>query len=85
MWYRPPELLLGDKNYGPSIDLWAAGCIMAEMWMRRPIMQGKSEKEQLVLISQLCGSITPEVWPDVEKLELYKTLVLPKIHKRKVR
>ena len=34
LWYRPPELLLGERNYGPSVDLWGAGCIMAEMWTR---------------------------------------------------
>ena len=34
LWYRPPELLLGDRNYGPAIDMWGAGCIMAEMWTK---------------------------------------------------
>ncbi|XP_014467222.1 PREDICTED: cyclin-dependent kinase 9-like [Dinoponera quadriceps] len=86
LWYRPPELLLGEKNYGPSVDLWSVGCVMAEMWTRSPIMQGNSEQNQLVLISNLCGSITSEVWPDVEKLDLFKTLVdLPKEQTRKVK
>jgi len=39
LWYRPPELLLGERNYGPPIDMWGAGCIMAELWTRTPIMQ----------------------------------------------
>lgn len=39
LWYRPPELLLGERNYGPPVDMWGAGCIMAEMWTRSPIMQ----------------------------------------------
>lgn len=85
LWYRPPELLLGERNYGPPVDMWGAGCIMAEMWTRSPIMQGNTEQHQLNLISQLCGSITPEVWPDVEKLELYPKLELAKGHKRKVK
>ena len=51
----------GERDYGPPIDLWGAGCIMAEMWTRSPIMQGNTEQHQLALISQLCGSITPEV------------------------
>lgn len=34
LWYRSPELLLGDENYGPPVDLWGVGCIMAEMWTR---------------------------------------------------
>nr|CAI5826983.1 unnamed protein product [Callosobruchus analis] len=85
LWYRPPELLLGERNYGPPVDLWGAGCIMAEMWTRSPIMQGNSEQQQLTLISQLCGSITPKVWPGVENLELYKKMDLPQNQKRKVR
>ncbi|KAK0081329.1 hypothetical protein PV325_001773 [Microctonus aethiopoides] len=85
LWYRPPELLLGDRNYGPPVDLWGAGCIMAEMWTRSPIMQGNTEQQQLTLISQLCGSITTEVWPGVEKLELFNRMELPKGQKRKVK
>ena len=37
--YRPPELLLGERHYGPPVDMWGAGCVMAEMWTRSPIMQ----------------------------------------------
>lgn len=85
LWYRPPELLLGERNYGPPVDLWGAGCIMAEMWTRSPIMQGNSEQQQLTLISQLCGSITPTVWPGVENLDLYKKMELPQQQKRKVK
>ncbi|XP_023223113.1 cyclin-dependent kinase 9-like [Centruroides sculpturatus] len=85
LWYRPPELLLGERNYGPPVDMWGGGCIMAEMWTRSPIMQGNSEQHQLTLISQLCGSITPEVWPGVEKLELYNKLEILKGQKRRVK
>ncbi|XP_075885329.1 cyclin-dependent kinase 9-like [Nelusetta ayraudi] len=85
LWYRPPELLLGERDYGPPIDLWGAGCIMAEMWTRSPIMQGTTEQHQLTLISQLCGSITSEVWPGVDKYELYQKMELPKGQKRKVK
>uniref|UniRef100_A0A3B3QD46 Cyclin-dependent kinase 9 (CDC2-related kinase) n=1 Tax=Paramormyrops kingsleyae TaxID=1676925 RepID=A0A3B3QD46_9TELE len=86
LWYRPPELLLGERDYGPPIDLWGGGCIMAEMWTRSPIMQGNTEQHQLTLISQLCGSITAEVWPSVDKkYELYQKMELPKGQKRKVK
>lgn len=85
LWYRPPELLLGDRNYGPPVDMWGAGCIMAEMWTRSPIMQGSTEQQQLMLISQLCGSCTPDVWPGVEQLDLYTKMDLPKGQKRKVK
>ena len=85
LWYRPPELLLGERNYGPPIDNWGAGCIMAEMWTRSPIMQGTTEQQQLTLICQLCGSLTPDIWPGVERLELYGKLELPAGQKRKVK
>lgn len=48
-------------------------------------MQGNTEQMQLSLISQLCGSITPEVWPGVEQLELYNKMELVKNQKRKVK
>lgn len=85
LWYRAPELLLGDRNYGPAIDMWGAGCIMAEMWTRCAIMQGSTETQQLVFISQLCGSITPDVWPGVTELNLYNELEMPMGHERKVK
>lgn len=84
LWYLPPEVLLGDLNYGWPVDIWSAGCIMAEMWTRSPIMQGYNETQQLGLITQLCGSITPTIWPDVEKLKLYTKIELPQNNKRKV-
>lgn len=85
LWYRPPELLLGERNYGPPVDMWGAGCIMAEMWTRSPIMQGNTEQHQLTLIAQLCGAITPDVWPGVDTLDLYHKLEVPKNNKRRVR
>jgi cyclin-dependent kinase 9 len=84
LWYRPPESLLGDRNYRLPVDLWGTGCIMAEMWTRSPIMRGNTEQQQLTFISLLCGSVTPEVWPGVESLELYNKIKLPCGQKRKV-
>ena len=37
--FRAPELLLGAKHYTPAIDVWAAGCILAELLMLRPLFQ----------------------------------------------
>jgi len=85
LWYRPPELLLGERNYGPAVDMWGCGCIMAEMWTRSPIMQGNTEQHQLNLIAQLCGAITPEVWPGVEAMDLFNKMEIPKGPKRRVK
>nr|CAB3471836.1 unnamed protein product [Digitaria exilis] len=43
LWYRPPELLLGATNYGVAVDLWSAGCILAELYAGKPIMPGRTE------------------------------------------
>ena len=39
LWYRPPEILLNDRHYTKAVDMWGAGCIMAELWTKYPIMQ----------------------------------------------
>ena len=84
LWYRPPELLLGENNYNQSIDMWSVGSIMAELWTRKPIMRGENDQQQLNHIITLCGSINPEVWPGVEKLELYPKIKLPTQKRRRV-
>lgn len=85
LWYRPPELLLGVRTYKTAIDLWGAGCIMAELWTRRPIMQGSTEQHQIKLIVDLCGSINKDSYPGCEKLELYKHIQLKQGEKRKIK
>ncbi|PSS26715.1 Serine/threonine-protein kinase [Actinidia chinensis var. chinensis] len=62
LWYRAPELLLGATDYGVGIDLWSAGCILAELLAGKPIMPGRTEVEQLHKIYKLCGSPSEEYW-----------------------
>uniref|UniRef100_A0A0D3G255 [RNA-polymerase]-subunit kinase n=1 Tax=Oryza barthii TaxID=65489 RepID=A0A0D3G255_9ORYZ len=66
LWYRPPELLLGATNYGAAVDLWSAGCILAELLSGRPIMPGRTEVEQLHKIFKLCGSPSEEFWASLK-------------------
>ena len=56
-WYRPPELLLGCSKYGPEVDVWGAGCILAELFLRRPLFPSEDDLQQLDMVSKLCGSI----------------------------
>ncbi|KAK3042523.1 hypothetical protein RJ639_000247 [Escallonia herrerae] len=62
LWYRPPELLLGATYYGVGVDLWSAGCILAELLAGKPIMPGRTEVEQLHKIFKLCGSPSEDYW-----------------------
>lgn len=65
--------------------MWGAGCIMAELWTKEPILKGNSEQTQLDFIQTLCGSIDTSVWPDVDKLELFNKMQLKPDLKRKVK
>ncbi|CAN0265322.1 unnamed protein product, partial [Laminaria digitata] len=64
LWYRPPEVLLRTTRYGPAVDMWSVGCILAELLYESPILPGTHEQEQLNLIYSLCGTPTDESWPD---------------------
>jgi serine/threonine protein kinase len=55
-WYRPPEVLLSDQNYGPPVDMWGIGCVMAEMFIQHPLFAGESDVDQAFKIFDLCGS-----------------------------
>ncbi|KAL0631742.1 serine/threonine protein kinase, CMGC, CDC2/CDK subfamily [Maublancomyces gigas] len=67
-WYRPPELLLGERAYTSAIDLWGVGCVFAEMYKGKPILQGNSDMDQLMRIFQLCGSPNDKNMPGFDKL-----------------
>uniref|UniRef100_A0A182XPU4 non-specific serine/threonine protein kinase n=1 Tax=Anopheles quadriannulatus TaxID=34691 RepID=A0A182XPU4_ANOQN len=67
-WYRAPEVLLHSTRYGSSIDLWAVGCIMAELYTFRPLFPGSSEVDQLFKICSVLGTPDKSDWPDGHKL-----------------
>lgn len=59
-WYRAPELLAESQDYDFSIDVWSIGCILAELYKRRPVFQGRSHLHQLQLILQHIGTPSQE-------------------------
>jgi len=78
LWYRAPELLLGEERYGRPVDLWSIGCIFGELLTKAPLLQGKNEVDQLSKIFELCGVPTDETWPGFKRLPNAKSLRLPR-------
>ena len=62
-WYRAPEILLRDPNYGSGVDIFALGCVMAEMIELRPLFPGTNEIDQIHRITSMLGCPNALVWP----------------------
>ncbi|KAG6527349.1 hypothetical protein ZIOFF_009448 [Zingiber officinale] len=75
LWYRPPELLLGATNYGVSVDLWSAGCILAELYAGKPIMPGRTEASNFVAHSALIAELLC-CHPSLMKLDFFWITIL---------
>lgn len=76
-WYRPPEILLYKAAYGKPLDMWAVGCILAELLSRKVFLPGSSGLEQLHLILQRLGTPSDEVIgriPSVKSIAYLKRL-----------
>lgn len=61
-WYRAPEILLGSSQYGKQVDMWGVGCILAELYLNRPLFPGSSTLNQVSRIIEVTGR------PDAEDL-----------------
>jgi serine/threonine protein kinase len=83
-WYRPPELLLGSREYGTSADMWGIGCILAEMLTKRPTFPGEGDFEQLELISRVCGTPSSQTMPRYKDYDIADKVHLP-VYRRKLR
>ncbi|RDX45500.1 CMGC/MAPK/ERK protein kinase [Lentinus brumalis] len=55
-WYRAPEIMLSFANYGPAIDVWSVGCILAELLAGKPIFKGRDYVDQLNQILHYLGT-----------------------------
>lgn len=67
-WYRAPELLLHSKNYNYTIDMWALGCIMGELYTLQPMFPGRSEIDQIFKICQIIGAPDVFDWEEGQRL-----------------
>ncbi|UNI21251.1 [Pyruvate dehydrogenase (acetyl-transferring)] kinase [Purpureocillium takamizusanense] len=85
IWYRAPELILGSYHYTPAIDMWAVGCIFAELLSLRPIFKGEEAKmdskktvpfqrNQMQKIVDIMGLPSRDKWPLLPTMPEYNQL-----------
>ncbi|KAB8346282.1 hypothetical protein FH972_023326 [Carpinus fangiana] len=85
IWYRAPELILGGRHYTPAVDLWAVGCIFAELVSLRPIFKGEEakmdskknvpfQKSQMQKIVEVLGFPGEGQWPLLKSYPEHKEL-----------
>ena len=74
LWYRAPELLLGSRNYKPSVDMWSVGCVLAELILGKVLFPGEKEEKQISLIFEKCG-YPKDDWPAAKSLQHYNEFV----------
>lgn len=78
-WYRAPELVLRIQNYSEKVDIFALGCIMAELYLGRPIFPGTSESDQLTRIVTVLGTPSRSEWPEGLQHATQKGITFPMI------
>lgn len=85
IWYRSPDLLLGARHYTPATDLWAVGCIFAELLNLRPIFKGEETKmdskktvpfqrNQMSKIVEILGVPRKDDWKGLVDMPEYQQL-----------
>ncbi|KAH7032934.1 kinase-like domain-containing protein [Microdochium trichocladiopsis] len=75
IWYRSPELLLGETQYGAAVDIWSAACVMVEIFTRHAIFPGDgSEINQLDTIYAVLGTPNKQEWPNLPEMPWFELL-----------
>ncbi|XP_075259549.1 uncharacterized protein LOC142351427 isoform X2 [Convolutriloba macropyga] len=78
-WYRAPELLVGDTTYGKAVDIWAIGCLLAEMLTGDPLFPGDSDIDQLHLIMKCFGPLHSKYKEIFMQNPLFSGVRLPEV------
>ena len=69
-WYRAPEIITGWSHYGKAVDMWAVGCVLAELLGRKPIFPGSNSQHQLELICQCLGKPSAATIAKIQSMEI---------------
>merc|ERR1719261_822845 len=81
-WYRAPEIILGSTSYTKAVDMWALGCIIAEMFIGKPLLPGSSTNDQLERILDICGKPSARA-VEAMKSKYAKPMIDTLVEKRK--
>jgi serine/threonine protein kinase len=76
LWYRSPEILLGEK-YGFKADIWALGCIIGEIFAESALFPGNDDTDQLFKIFRILGTPSSDLWPNIINLQKWKDFKAP--------
>lgn len=76
LWYRAPELLLNSPTHTTGVDIWAAGCILGELLLHKPLLPGRTEVQQLDMIIDLLGTPHSAIWPEMDQLPALQNFTL---------
>merc|ERR1719287_381565 len=71
LWYRAPELILRDEIYGPKVDTWSVGCLLAEAATGKALFQSDSEIDHLFRTFRLIGTPSAHSWPEVVSMKSF--------------
>ena len=75
IWYRSPELLLGETQYGPAVDIWSAACVLVEIFTKHAIFPGDGgEINQLDKIYAVLGTPNRQEWPGLVDMAWFELL-----------
>ncbi|KAI5296038.1 kinase subunit of RNA polymerase II carboxy-terminal domain kinase I [Ascosphaera acerosa] len=75
IWYRPPELLLGETRYGPAVDIWGVACVWMEMFTKKAVFPGDGgEISQIDKLYTALGTPTKSDWPDILEMPWFELL-----------
>ncbi|XP_051151700.1 cyclin-dependent kinase F-4-like [Andrographis paniculata] len=78
-WYRAPEVLLQSPTYGPPVDMWAMGAIMAELFTLQPLFPGLSEPDEIYKICSVLGNPTKSEWSEGLQLASVMNYQFPQV------
>lgn len=77
LYYKPGEMLFGQNKYNYTLDLWAIGCLIAEIYLKYPIFKSENELDLLDKITNMLGVINESSYPGVSELDTYFELDTP--------